>query len=209
MADLGTTMKNAWVRSMEAIGNAANQLASNTKFKVNEMNLINHRKEILDGFGEKAYALWKGGQALPAELDALLKEVSEIDAQLALIRAEHSAKADETEEPGNSEAVAEEAAQAVEEAPLQAAKESGIQGKSNPLDRAPTMQFSAETAAEAKETDDALPTLELPSKEDMEDTLAQVSQSIDSAMERLNDLGAKVSQQVDQVVADLDKGANE
>ena len=216
MADLGTTMKNAWVKSMEAIGNAANQLATNTRFKVNEMNLINHRKEILDGFGEKAYALWKDGAALPEELSSLLKEVAGLDEQLAAIRAEHTADSESRaakneaapeEAPAEEEAEkAETAAPAMEPEKEEPKPESGIQGKSNPFDRAPTMDFSAASAeAEAPVTDDAVPTLEIPDQKEMEDTLEQVSQSIDSAMERLGQLGQTVSRQVDQVVADLDK----
>ena len=212
MADLGKTMKNAWVKGMEAIGNAANQLATNTKFKVSEMNLINHRKEILDGFGAKAYDLWKNGASLPEELDKLLKEVAGLDEQLAAIRAEHSADTAKPDSAGNeAEAAAEEAAQEeamAEEAPAEP-KDEGIPGKSNPFDHAPKMQVNPEPAAEptpeAAQTDDAIPTLEIPTQKEMENTLEQVSQSIDTAMERLTDLGAQVSRQVDQVVADLDK----
>ena len=67
------------------------------------------------------------------------------------------------------------------------------------------MEPIPESEPEAPVTDDAVPTLEIPSQKEMQDTLEQVSQSIDSAMERLGELGAKVSKQVDQVVADLDK----
>lgn len=37
MADFSDKMKKAWLKSMEAIGNTAGNIASNTRYKVNEM----------------------------------------------------------------------------------------------------------------------------------------------------------------------------
>ena len=93
MAEYPKGFKGIWMKSMEAIGDTATKIASNTKYKVNEMNMINRRREILSDFGEKAYALWQKGEQFPAELDALLEELSGLDASLEEIRAEKAAKA--------------------------------------------------------------------------------------------------------------------
>ena len=65
MAEFGSNLKNIWMRGMEAIGNTASNIASNTRFKVDEMNLVNRRGEILKDFGAKAYALWQKGARQP------------------------------------------------------------------------------------------------------------------------------------------------
>ena len=91
MAEYPKGFKGIWLKGMEAIGDTATKIASNTRYKVNEMNMINRRREILSDFGEKAYGLWQKGEQFPAELDALLKELSQLDAALDEIRAEKAA----------------------------------------------------------------------------------------------------------------------
>ena len=59
MADLNKNLKSLWMKGMQAIGNTASSIASNTKYKLDEMNLLNRRREILADFGAKAYALWQ------------------------------------------------------------------------------------------------------------------------------------------------------
>ncbi len=88
MADLGGSLKKIWMKSMEAIGNTASNIASNTRFKVDEMNLLNRRREILSDFGAKSYALWQKGETFPAELQQLLCELGELDDKLNDLRAE-------------------------------------------------------------------------------------------------------------------------
>ena len=68
MADLKTSLKSAWMKGMEAIGNTASNIASNTKYKVQEMNLINRRREILSDFGAQAYEMWQKGEQFPEKL---------------------------------------------------------------------------------------------------------------------------------------------
>ena len=99
MAEYPKGFKGIWMKGMEAIGDTATKIASNTKYKVNEMNMVNRRREILSDFGEKAYALWQKGEQFPAELDALLGELSQLDAALGEIRAEKAAKAAATVKP--------------------------------------------------------------------------------------------------------------
>ena len=91
MADFGNSLKNIWMRSMEAIGNTASSIASNTRFKVDEMNVMNRKAEILKDFGAKAYALWQKGEHFPEELEEQLKELGQLDEKLNDMRAEHFA----------------------------------------------------------------------------------------------------------------------
>ena len=91
MADLGKNLKTIWMKGMEAIGNTASNIASNTKYKVDEMNLLNRRREILSDFGAKAYAMWQKGDYtdFPEELKRDLEELTRLDNQLVDMRAEH------------------------------------------------------------------------------------------------------------------------
>ena len=91
VADLKKNIKNVWMKSMEAIGNTASSIASNTRFKVDEMNLQNRRREILNDFGAKAYALWLKGETFPETLSKQLEELQQLDNQLNDLRAERIA----------------------------------------------------------------------------------------------------------------------
>ncbi len=91
MADFGSTLKGIWMKGMEAIGNTASNIATNTKSKVDEMNLVNRRNEILKDFGNKAYALWQKGEKFPGELTEQMEELSRLDEQLNDLRAERVA----------------------------------------------------------------------------------------------------------------------
>lgn len=136
MADLGKSLKTAWMKGMEAIGNTASNIASNTKYKVQEMNLINRRREILSDFGAQAYEMWQKGERFPEKLEAQLQELSRVDEELNAIRTERLAgvKTDE------------EAAQEADAAP-------------DETDEA------AVPAEEAPVTDDAVPTIDMPEAE--------------------------------------------
>ena len=79
------------MKGMEAVGNAASSIASSTKSKVDEMNLVNRRTEILKDFGNRAYALWLKGEQFPEELASQLQELAKLDDQLNDLRAERLA----------------------------------------------------------------------------------------------------------------------
>lgn len=106
MAEIGKSLKGIWLKSMEAISNTASNIASNTKYKVDEMNIVNRRREILSDFGAQSYELWQKGEKFPEPLEQLLKELSELDEalnairteRLALVKTEEAAKAAEQEE---------------------------------------------------------------------------------------------------------------
>ncbi len=113
MADLGAAVKGIWIKGMEAIGNAASNIATNTRSKVDEMNLMNRRTEILSDFGEKSYALWQKGERFPEELEEELDELQKLDERLNDLRAERLAgvkAAQEAlrDEPGEEAAETEE-----------------------------------------------------------------------------------------------------
>ena len=44
--DIRDRVKNIWVKGMDSIGSTAASIASNTRYKVDEMNLQNRRREI-------------------------------------------------------------------------------------------------------------------------------------------------------------------
>ena len=82
MNDLGHNLKELVIRGIDAIGNTASSLASSTRQKVNELSLRGQRNEIMESFGEKAYAAWKNGMELPESLAADLREVMALDEEL-------------------------------------------------------------------------------------------------------------------------------
>ena len=45
MADIGKTVKEIWEQSMKAVNKAATNIATSTKQKVDEMNIVTRRKE--------------------------------------------------------------------------------------------------------------------------------------------------------------------
>ena len=121
MADIGSTVKKTWMRGMETIGDAFDKLAASTRLRVTEMNLSNQRKEILDGFGARAYQLWLAGAVFPKELEDQLRKVAELEHQLAEVRAARlqslTPEGTAAEPAGESRAKAEEPAEAGEAAP--------------------------------------------------------------------------------------------
>ena len=119
MADLGKSLKNAWMKGMEAIGNTASNIASSTRSKVDEMNVVNRRRDILADFGAQAYELWQKGEQFPEALQALLEELSSLDEQLNAIRTERLAGVETketvaTDEAPETEEAEEASAEAVE-----------------------------------------------------------------------------------------------
>ena len=102
MADIAKTLKGALIKGMEAIGTAANNIASNTKYKMDEMTIINRRREILGDFGAKAYELWQKGIRFPAELEDELKELNELDIQLNTLRIQKLSNVEQEKKAGGT-----------------------------------------------------------------------------------------------------------
>ena len=185
MANLGKSFKSAWVKSMEAIGNTASNIASNTKYKVTEMNLESRKREILSDFGNQAYELYQKGESFPPVLEALLKELTEVDEKLIAIRMEHHSN----ETNANTEGDASDAALGVQ-----------------PEEAVPSIQV--EEAAEEKAASVPLssddPIAQLMSEQDLEkastsaahaaefvrqteDVVSNLGQAIDKAFDGMSD----------------------
>lgn len=118
MAEIGKSLKGIWLKSMEAISNTASNIASNTKYKVDEMNIVNRRREILSSFGAQCYEMWQKGEHFPENLEAQLQELSKLDEALNAIRVEKVAgvqnedhPAEKTEPAENEEAAEDETVQ--------------------------------------------------------------------------------------------------
>jgi len=90
--NFSSKVRIALFKGMEAIGTSASNLASNAKLKVNEINLENRRREILTDFSLQAFELWQNGTQLPAPLDSLFQELSEIEERLSVLRAQKYGK---------------------------------------------------------------------------------------------------------------------
>ena len=148
MADLGKSLKTAWLKGMEAIGNTASNIANNTKTKVQEMNLINRRREILSDFGAQAYEMWQKGETFPEKLAEQLRELSQVDEELNVIRTERLAGVKTDEEA--AEAVPDAGAEVHEEAPEAEASDDDV----------PTIDVPDEAPIVAEPLDAPVPTLD-------------------------------------------------
>ena len=170
MAEFGNNLKNIWMKGMEAIGNTASSIASNTRFKVDEMNMVNRRAEILKDFGAKAYELWQKGAHFPEELEEQLQELGKLDEKLNDLRAERFAGVQVKEK---EEAPAKEAAEETAETAGEAVSD---------------IEDTAEDAAEAVE--DAAEAV----TEEIEETAAAVTEAAEEIAETPDDpAGAKES----------------
>ena len=95
MGNVMKGLKKTWLKGMEAIGNAASNIADNAKYKVTEMNLETRRREILADFGSIAYEMWQRGETFPPALEAQLKQLNALEEHLTAIRAQRIAAARE------------------------------------------------------------------------------------------------------------------
>lgn len=103
MADVMKQIKKIWIKGMETVGNTASSIANNTRFKVDEMNLQNQRREIVANIGSVAYVLWQKGERFPEEIAKQLQEVQRIDEMLNDMRAErYAGKSAVTEDTGEA-----------------------------------------------------------------------------------------------------------
>lgn len=106
MSEFGGSLKNIVMKSIEAIGNKASDLAAGAKQKVGEYNLANEQKDVFSEIGSKVFELSKQGVAFPEELQEDLKKAAEIGAELDRIRAEKEAAEKAKQETAEQEAEA-------------------------------------------------------------------------------------------------------
>ncbi len=182
MADLGSGLKNIFMKGMESIGNAASSIATNTKTKVNEMNMVNRRNEILADFGNRAYALWLKGEHFPEELDALLKELKDLDERLNDLRTEKYANIKQKEEEKAPVLQVEKAEEAAAE------------------EEAPEEEAPAEETDEEKDSGAEVPVIRVESQ-----IPASASSAIENLFAQVPDSG-EVSQKVEETLDSIGEG---
>lgn len=97
MAPVGSNVKMAFFKGLEALGKGASNMASNAQQKLSEINLETRRRELLSEIPVRALDLWQKGAEMPPALGEMLKELSELDEQLTVLRAQRYAKVEEEE----------------------------------------------------------------------------------------------------------------
>ena len=194
MAEFGNNLKNIWMKGMEAIGNTASSIASNTRFKVDEMNMVNRRAEILKDFGAKAYELWQKGAHFPEELEEQLQELGKLDEKLNDLRAERFAGVQVKEK---EEAPAKEAAEEAEETAGEAV--SDIEDTAEDAAEAVTEEIEEAAATVTEAAEEIAETFDDPAEEAKEsipvirvETPAETRQSGPTLSETINSLFEKV-----------------
>ncbi len=113
MANLGSNVKTAFLKGLEALGKTASSLTDAAQQKLSEMNLDNRRREVLAEIPKRVMQLWKDGVEMPEPLTELLKELTDLEEKLAEMRPQPEAKPEEPEQPKEpaEEETAEEAAE--------------------------------------------------------------------------------------------------
>lgn len=194
MAEFGNNLKNIWMKGMEAIGNTASSIASNTRFKVDEMNMVNRRAEILKDFGAKAYELWQKGAHFPEELEEQLQELGKLDEKLNDLRAERFAGVQVKEK---EEALAKEAAEETAETAGEAV--SDIEDTAEDAAEAVTEEIEEAAATVTEAAEEIAETFDDPAEEAKEsipvirvETPAETRQSGPTLSETINSLFEKV-----------------
>ena len=222
MADLRESIKGIWLKGMEAIGNTASNIASNTKSKVDEMNLVNRRADILREFGNQAYALWQKGEKFPQELASQLQELEKLDEQLNDLRAERLAgvkldKAEESKDAAETlsqkaEAVTEAAEDALEDA--EDAAEAVVKTAEEGLDTAEeALSDAAQAASEAVKdaadsVKDAVPVIQVENTaKETETANAGLNSAISDLFEQAP--ASEVAEKVNSALDSLGEGLKE
>ncbi len=202
MSDFGSNVKKIWLKGMEAIGNTASNIASNTKSKVDEMNLVNRRSEIMKDFGNQAYALWQKGEHFPEELDRQLRELQKLDEKLNDLRAERFAgvKANSLDAgtAGEENPEADERKAAVQEADADETNEDGdVAEYTVPVQTEPDVK-NAEDEKNAQGISDAINDLfeKVPSSKE---TVEKVNSALDTLEDGIRQFGSQLDDKLDEL----------
>ncbi|MBQ9211987.1 MAG: hypothetical protein IJ153_09850 [Clostridia bacterium] len=213
MADIGSSIKGIWLKGMEAIGNTASNIATNTKSKVDEMNLVNRRAEILKDFGNQAYALWLKGEHFPEELANQLQELQKLDDQLNDLRAERLAgvKVESAEKQPEIKAEEEAPVEDLEVEEVSTVETIDIQDQDTdgaadeaiaepPVIRVENPEEEAEPAVEFS---DAINDLfeKIPT---VEEETEKVNSTLDSLENHLKEFSADLDQKLDELTEKID-----
>lgn len=99
MADIRRSVRDLFLQGVEAVNNAATHVANATRSKVDELNLRNQRKELVEKLANDLAEQWRLGLELPAVLTGTLEQIRDIDAQLAEAAAQPEPRAEEPAAP--------------------------------------------------------------------------------------------------------------
>ena len=139
MAALGNNVKMAFLKGLEALGKGASNMATNAHQKLNEINLETRRRELLSEIPVRALDLWQQGEPMPQPLGDMLSELSSLDEQLTVLRAQRYARVEaEGDAPEGDDSAAE--------------GESAPEGEDNEPEAAPE---GADWGSELNEADEA------------------------------------------------------
>ena len=217
MIDIGKNIKGIWMKGMEAVGRRASDIASNTKYKVDEMNMVSRRAEIMKDFGMRAYALWQKGEKFPEELAAQLKELSELDEKLNDMRAERYASIKQEPNPDNNnddnasqEKQDSEENESVPEGEPEESNDHQLDAMNEAGDEMPIIQVEGveKTIANDEETEsnpnlcDAINDLfqKTPSADETEEKVNGALDSLEEGLKKFSDgLDEKIDQITDQI----------
>lgn len=189
MADLKTSLKQAWLKTMETVGNAASNIASTTRQRLDEMNLINRRREILSNLGNHAYEMWQKGVSLPSPLKELLEELSQVDEELNTLRAEKLAGLNTAETKSDTETKPEETTSGEDEKPV------GV------VYMAPTMDVPA---------DEPVREPAKPLEDSIDDLINGVAKEVDHLVDtKTEEAGAKMQGVLDAIGTHVEEFAQE
>lgn len=213
MSDFGNKVKQIWMKGMEAVGNTASNIASNTKYKVDEMNLINRRRELLSDISAKSYTLWQKGTEFPEPVNDMLKQLSSIDEQLNDLRAERlsgveTENEDETDTVETDAAVNETEDTAAQGAVQEEKPENGgssgceipvieVKEAVQPEEPVPATEEQTEINARIDELFD-----KVPSVDDM-------AEKVNGVLDSLGDSIRKFTSEIDHGIDELDKKIND
>ncbi len=149
MADLNQKLREVWKKGMEAIGSTANGIASSARYKVDEMNLTNRRREIMKNLATVCYELYKRGETFPEEAEAMLREISQVDQEMEALHQNHMEPKQPEETPDNAQQqTAEVTVEDVPEAPAAEETVEAAQEAETTIEEAETTQAVNETIAD-------------------------------------------------------------
>lgn len=170
MADIGKSVREFLLQSVKAVNSAANSVASTTRYKVDELNLQNRRKELLSAASDLAYTLWKNGEALPESLASILEKVASVDADLASMRETRKQEAEKAK--AEKAAAKQQKKEESEATPVLEVPEEG------PYAQAAQEQLDKETDAEGieEQIDDAIDGI----KQAVKDTADAIDDAVDA-----------------------------
>lgn len=89
MADIKQKLRKTWMKGMETIGTTASGIASNARYKVDEMNLLSRRREVLAEMAAAVLELHKQNVSFPEQIETMLQEIDAIDDTVRTMRADY------------------------------------------------------------------------------------------------------------------------